>query len=68
LLLQRGLAAFGTGLALLPPLHAHASLFAFASRHNAPSLFLSIEVLKFFSLSLIAIRQDGGNQFKTVST
>jgi len=36
LLLQRGLAAFGAGLALLPPLHAHASLLAFASRHNAP--------------------------------
>jgi hypothetical protein len=36
LLLQRGFLSFGAGIALLPPLHAHASLLAFASRHNAP--------------------------------
>jgi hypothetical protein len=34
--LARGFLAFGAGLALLAPFHAHAALLAFASRHNAP--------------------------------
>ncbi|MDZ7363792.1 MAG: hypothetical protein ONB46_24215 [candidate division KSB1 bacterium] len=66
MLLQRGLAAFGAGLAFLPPFHAHASLLAFASRHNAPRLFWSIEMLKVSSLALIAMRQHDEEEFKTV--
>jgi hypothetical protein len=38
LLLARGLLAFGAGFPLLAPFHAHASLLAFASRHNTPVL------------------------------
>ena len=36
LLLARGFLPFGTGLALLAALHAHAALLAFASRHKTP--------------------------------
>jgi len=42
LLLPRGFLPFGAGLALLAPLHAHASLLAFASRHNAPVSLLGL--------------------------
>jgi hypothetical protein len=43
LLLARGFLAFGTGFPVLAPFHAHASLLAFASRHNTPvSLFEEI--------------------------
>jgi hypothetical protein len=61
--LARRFLPFGAGFPLLPPLHAHASLLALASRHSAPNL-LFIEVLRnFFKNVARQRRRDNLKQF-----